>query len=394
MICTLSIAGMILTSANGNEWKLYENSSIGTLWYIQFIDDMRGWANGQDNDINFDSNGRALITSIVLRTEDGGETWKKINFNTSFRFIKQIFFLTKNDGWAVGEQRGDDEKMHSIILSTKNGGDSWDVVSFIENSNVVLVNIYFSNENVGWVSGFDYGEVLDEEFGDNLILATNIGGLILYTNDSGKNWTKKYRHEQLLILNTQTLSSINHGPTVEGLRSIDYIAFSDNNHGWAVGDYDDKILHTNDGGKTWRVQKSNLLSLEPDPRQSSNFRQISAIDNNNVWVVGGEGQIYKTTDGGTEWKKVVPGNEYDNTYWTSVKFIDDKHGWIGSLNGVILSTKDGGINWVREVMPYEKTVISAPSEDRIGISDFAITKTKIFVALMDGRIYSKNLNSK
>jgi photosystem II stability/assembly factor-like uncharacterized protein len=57
------------------------------------------------------------------------------------------------------------------------------------------------------------------------------------------------------------------------------------------------------------------------------------------WVVGEEGTILKTNDGGVNWTPQVSGAPWAHE---SVHFVNEKVGWIVGKNGTLLKTVDGG----------------------------------------------------
>jgi photosystem II stability/assembly factor-like uncharacterized protein len=60
--------------------------------------------------------------------------------------------------------------------------------------------------------------------------------------------------------------------------------------GWMVGN--GRIEVTNDGGITWSLQFSILQKTLSD---------VQFVDQNIGWVVGSQGSILQTTDGGMHW---------------------------------------------------------------------------------------------
>ena len=69
---------------------------------------------------------------------------------------------------------------------------------------------------------------------------------------------------------------------------------------------------------------------------------VEAYGEGNAWVVGFEGTILHTSNGGVNWEaQKGPGNAdlYD------VSFIDAQTGWIVGKFGTILHTIDGGKKW-------------------------------------------------
>ncbi|MCW8810555.1 MAG: T9SS type A sorting domain-containing protein [Ignavibacteriaceae bacterium] len=81
---------------------------------------------------------------------------------------------------------------------------------------------------------------------------------------------------------------------------------------------------------------------------------VYAIDSDNVWVVGEDGTLIKTTDSGINWIN-VPNNFTRNI--KCVEFINPDTGWIaGAISGssgdddLIYRTTDGGITWEQQTL--------------------------------------------
>src|SRR5262249_52951388 len=66
--------------------------------------------------------------------------------------------------------------------------------------------------------------------------------------------------------------------------------FIDDQHGWVCG-HDQTILHTEDGGKSWVLQKEDSAQFKP-------FFDILFLDAEHGWVVGADGAAWNTQDGG------------------------------------------------------------------------------------------------
>src|SRR5207249_4593082 len=89
------------------------------------------------------------------------------------------------------------------------------------------------------------------------------------------------------------------------------VKFVDATNGWIVGEFG-KIMHTADGGETWHVQEKTLMEGTGifDPIDLPTLYGVSMLDTQrgrsfsdqqNGWMVGGYGLIYRTTDGGKTW---------------------------------------------------------------------------------------------
>ena len=124
------------------------------------------------------------------------------------------------------------------------------------------------------------------------------------------------------------------------------VCFVDPEHGWAVGDRG-TIWHTEDGGKHWHLQESNV---------ACRLDSVDFIDRQTGWAAGGSshpythtssGVLLRTSDGGRHWsegpKLLLPALK-------RVRFFNPRRGWaIGGSSamfpsGVFLSD-DGGRSW-------------------------------------------------
>lgn len=150
---------------------------------------------------------------------------------------------------------------------------------------------------------------------------------------------------------------------------------ADHNNGWVVGD-SGRVLHTNDGGKSWNLQETGTtVSLKcvyfsnlskgwigagnnsigittnggdswtwqhPTGESLRTFMAISFINEITGWIVDNYGGILHTEDGGITWRPQTSG-----TRWaiTSIQFLDANEGWATATNRVVLHTTDGGNNW-------------------------------------------------
>jgi photosystem II stability/assembly factor-like uncharacterized protein len=77
---------------------------------------------------------------------------------------------------------------------------------------------------------------------------------------------------------------------------------------------------------------------------------VYALDSDNVWVVGQEGTILNTTNGGTTWSEISCPAAY--TLY-NVHFINADTGWVGGDNPSItevMRTTDKGVSWVLKTL--------------------------------------------
>jgi photosystem II stability/assembly factor-like uncharacterized protein len=92
-------------------------------------------------------------------------------------------------------------------------------------------------------------------------------------------------------------------------------------------------MHTTNAGGAW--------SRDTSVSASENLNDVFFADARHGWVVGTNGAILHTRDGGVTWSKQNP---TANTL-ESVAFSDTADGWAVGQGGVILGTHDGGASW-------------------------------------------------
>ncbi len=117
-----------------------------------------------------------------------------------------------------------------------------------------------------------------------------------------------------------------------GMRTLYDLDFVDENTGWIVGSQG-MIVKTSNGGQGWQTNTSNT---------TVDLFGVEFVNSLTGWAVGNSGAIRKTTDGGTTWNtqtSTATGALYD------VSFVNDQLGLIVGASGRILRTTNGGTNW-------------------------------------------------
>ena len=75
---------------------------------------------------------------------------------------------------------------------------------------------------------------------------------------------------------------------------------------------------------------------------------VSFADASNGLIVGSQGDIIKTTDGGTTWSQQTSGT---TEYLRSVDYIDVNTATAVGGNSTILRTTNGGTTWISQSNP-------------------------------------------
>lgn len=80
-------------------------------WKIQFVDDSLGYVSLEN-----------MTRALIMKTADGGKTWKKIDVSGNAN-LEGIGFLNDTSGWVGGW--GDESFQSGTSSFTDNGGQSW-----------------------------------------------------------------------------------------------------------------------------------------------------------------------------------------------------------------------------------------------------------------------------
>lgn len=161
--------------------------------------------------------------------------------------------------------------------------------------------------------------------------------------------------------------------------NVVWVGTGENNHQRALG-YGNGVYKTTDGGKSWKnmglKESRQIGGIVIDPR-NSNIVFVAA--EGSVWGPGGERGLYKTTDGGKTWTKVLNISEHtgvnniifdprnpDVMYATSEqrrRHVFTKIG--GGPESAVYKSYDAGATW-------EKIMVGLPNVD-IGGMGIAIS---------------------
>ncbi len=198
-------------------------------------------------------------------------------------------------------------------------------------------------------------------------IAVADSGYVIATTDGGSSWEITTRLDSLnlhdvfvksngAIFIVGNGSSIYYGKNftdfvrikLNGNYSLFNIYFVDEQTGFILGNQG-LILKSIDGGKTWRNVSVSVSEL---------LYQINFLpDKNTGFIVGKRGVLLKTTDKGDTWTKV---NFISKKYLKSIDFLNEKVGLIVGGGGSIFRTDDGGETWtkmeVKEVRGFNKVV--------------------------------------
>lgn len=242
----------------------------------------------------------ALITGnygVIYDTGTGGKTtkdWQLLESGVGDTLLCEAAFITRNVGWVVGTK--------GTIIHTTDGGKTWIKQESGTEKNIFSVS--FADAKNGWVAG-EYGT-------------------LLHTSDGGEHWESQ---------------------TKEIDKMLNGVCFVDARNGWVVGEFG-TILHTTDGGEHWKGQRckdietvSDMMSFDWKPMPA--LYEVCFINKSKGWIVGMDGIILKTENGGKQWRKLETG--FDTPLYGIA--IKGEKGWIVGKEGYYLLSEDGGETW-------------------------------------------------
>jgi photosystem II stability/assembly factor-like uncharacterized protein len=135
--------------------------------------------------------------------------------------------------------------------------------------------------------------------------------------------------------------------TIDYRTNVDFtnMKFINEKEGWVVGGCVKKkclIFKTTDGGTSWidiSISDSTLLKIEA----------VEFVTRKTGFVVGGPGFIFRTDDGGVNWKRVYRNTEpqINSGWFHGITFITENLGFTYGRYGVFLVSADSGETWRR-----------------------------------------------
>ena len=300
-------------------------------WTVLREDDiLRGdGIDGMLQDVYFTDSQNGLVVGdggLMLTTSDGGKTWEKMEVDMRPPGAGQrpgggggpppgfgrggpaplynIYFVDENVGFIIGGR--------AVILKTEDGGKTWSRKMAMSDTpgrggnprplRANLMGIQMINETTGFIAGSE--------------------NTILKTTDGGETWVGSSERARV-------------GETRNNLEGIWFVSETT---GWIIGSFG-TLLHTADGGENWTKQ---------DPGFDNNLFGIFFIDENTGWICGQESLILHTTDGGATWNQQKT-ESIDDLH--DIIFVDAMVGWaVGGYN-TILHTTDGGKTWAVSNIP-------------------------------------------
>lgn len=234
-----------------------------------------------------------------------------------------LYFIDTKNGWVVA---------HDNLYATADGGTSWTKLN--RRALTKCGKVVFANPNVGWL--------LCDQWA-----TPRRSNSVFSTSDGGRSWrqvieipspiyTANLLRETVGFVSSrwQPLKKTTNGgkqwKELGGIEGLNYVQFLDDKNAWGYGG---AVWRSSDGGANWK----QIVPYE----QVDDLWTSSVIDTKTGWIIGGK-QLWRTTDG-ENWQLVTgmpqPGE------FVSIDFVSAKEGWLATADGSILHSIDGGATW-------------------------------------------------
>ncbi len=334
-----------------NELRLYMTRDNGMTWAkispapnVQFLSNP---IYGKDIFFTDPSNGwiirnaSGMTESIVLRTKDGGQTWKVSSLGEGST-VSSIYFTSPNNGWLMTSWNSTGIKESKALYSTNDGGATWKEVMQNEAYNPNLPSSEIP------ISGVVTGMIFKDNSNGFVTLQTGALPKIYATTDGGRSWSKG----PTFVVNDQLE---NCDKVITGSPEF----FDERKEsGWLVvscqNDKDNSVTNhgyfTANGGESWVFAPFGLSSRTGINR----FVTPTFINSQVGWTLDGS-TLYQTIDQGLTWKplpesSVLKSKLLEYPEIVKLEFYSSDVGWLliekkEDKRSILLQTTNGGVSW-------------------------------------------------
>lgn len=256
---------LISLFAQSPQWTEQTSNVNARLRGVSAVNERVAWASGSG--------------STVLRTDDGGATWKKLSVTGDVLDFRDIDAIDTSTAYVLSIGNG----AASRIYKTVDSGTTWTLQFRNEDPKVFLDAMSFWDANHGIV----IGDSVEGKF------------YILTTTNGGGDWSR-------VPADALPPALENEGAFAASGTNIAVYGSSSAWIGLGAAARA-RVLRTNDGGRTWKVSETPLKS-----GPSSGIFSIAFSDSQHGVIVGGDYQKEKeaadnlalTQDGGETWTLV------------------------------------------------------------------------------------------
>lgn len=279
--------------------RFYITADGGQTFRQMFGPDSRDagaqFATGEFTDIR---HGRFVTSNgALLSTADGGRSWNRQDYPSSGPSPVALHFTSATEGWLV---------LGGKLAHSTDGGATWSTPLTMA-SMTSLTGMSWGDATHAWV--WNYSQ-------------------LYYTLDAGATWT-----QAILPANIAVNSAAMTGALTGVVASY----------------YGNGGATTQDGGVTWQATATNL-----------NIGNVVHTHGQTVWSLAPY-SMARSNDSGRTWQLAGPAPS--SASYTGMSFVDDLHGWLVGTNGTVLRTIDGGDTWAAQPVGSDITPLGVVAVD-------------------------------
>jgi len=302
-----------------SQWLQQTSGVTTSLLDIDFINQNTGWACGDGG--------------VILKTTNGGLNWFAQNSSVLNR-LEGIDAIDASTIYCVG--------WLNTILKSTNGGTDWLIIRADATGGPRFFKTFFLNQNTGWLLRSGGGYVLrttdgcasfDSTFTNNSFnrdiyfkdaltgVLCGDGAWVMRSTDGGVIWNQ-----------------INVPLYQGGMPNFYRLSFVGNNAGWTIGEGSASglgklVYRTTNFGSNW-----DTIGRVPYPDGQLNY-SVFFSSLNTGYAGGTTGYIFKSTNSGFNWiQQVISGGGFRRDF----NFVNDTVGWVVGGGGQIFKTTTGG----------------------------------------------------
>ncbi|MEM1328050.1 MAG: hypothetical protein AAGI23_18970 [Bacteroidota bacterium] len=295
-------------------------------------------------DVDLSNSDRIFIGTAsggVWKSENGGINWTPIFDDEATQSIGAVAINQKNPSiiWAgtgEGNPRNSQNSGGGIYKSI-DGGETWEMVGLEKTKTIHRIIIHRDNPNVVYVGAQGSAWGPNEERG------------VYRTTDGGKNW------EKILYVNDETgiadlvVDPSNPDKLMAAMWEFGRKPWTFNSGGEGSG-----LYVSFDGGDTW-TERTSEDGLPKGTLGRMGLAIAPSMPNIvYAYVEAKENGMYKSMDGGQNWKKVATDKtEIGNRpfYYADIYVDPQNENRVYSLYSLVSKSEDGGKNF-EVIMPY------------------------------------------
>ena len=299
------------------------------------------------------------VDGTIFKTTNAGETWTQ-NVSVTPIFMYSMSFLNETTGFVAGSE--------GSIARTTNAGSTWIPLtspqvdwSYLQIKIISATEIYLVGDPAFLYKSTDLGNTWQTinlfpingpastyiwtslgKVGSTMTLCGDFG-VVAKSTDNGLTWSSNS-----FLLNTNILFDMDLVPGTNNLLAV--------GRQFDIGTR--QVYYSSNYGTNWTTRDLGV---------DMNASAICMVNSQLGYISGTNGQVLKTTDGGTNWLQVTsPTSGTLDIY--NIEFISPTTGWAfinytPYAGGSIFKTTDGGTSWTQQGSNISYAITSADMID-------------------------------